>query len=116
MDDAPKKKGRGRPETILDSDQVFRLARIGSTQQEIADYFGCSRTIIWQKYGREMELGKAAFKKTLRAQQMKRAMQGSDPMLIHLGKVYLDQKDKSGPAEDLDESRTKDERGNDIEP
>jgi hypothetical protein len=106
----------GRPPKDIDGEQVFRLARIGSTQQDIADYLGCARSVISERFRQEYELGRAASKRSIRLWQFKRAKAGSDTMLIHLGKVYLGQGDKSGPDDQLGDQVPRDDQGGVIEP
>lgn len=81
----------GRPLKPIDAEQVYKLARLGCTQDEIGDYFGCVRSVISDRFRPEFELGRAASKMSLRRWQMKRAQAGSDAMLIHLGKHHLGQ-------------------------
>ncbi len=83
-----------RPLAEVDADVVFKLAKIGCTQEEIGEFFGCDGSTISRRFSKEFYLGRAACKTSLRRWQMKRAHAGSDPMLIHLGKVYLGQSDK----------------------
>ncbi len=84
----------GRPRLPIDGETVRKFARIGCTQEEIAGRLGCARSVISERFRQEFELGRAQSKTSLRSYQWKRARNGSDPMLIHLGKVYLDQKDR----------------------
>src|ERR1700677_678950 len=70
------------------------MAKDGCTQAEIADHFGCAQSTISERFRSDFELGKGASKTSLRKMQFDRARAGSDTMLIHLGKVYLDQTDK----------------------
>lgn len=80
-----------RPRKEIDADEVFKLAKLGCTQEEIGDFFGCSHSVISERFRREFDLGRAASKTSLRRWQMKRAHAGSDAMLIHLGKQELGQ-------------------------
>ena len=80
-----------RPRKQIDAQEVFRLAKQGCTQSEIAGHFGCAQSTISGRFRLEFELGAAQSKTSLRAKQFARAMKGSDKMLIHLGMVYLGQ-------------------------
>ncbi len=84
----------GRPLKDIDGEMVRKLARLGCTQEEIAARLECARTVISERFRQEFNLGKAQSKTSLRYHQWKRATAGSDAMLIHLGKTYLDQKDR----------------------
>ena len=84
----------GRPAKDIDAELVRKLAKIGCTQDEIADFFGVTQSVISERFRSDFHLGCAESKISLRRMQFKRAMQGSDRMLIHLGKVYLGQTDR----------------------
>jgi hypothetical protein len=84
----------GRPLKDIDAEMVCKLARMGCTQEDIAEYFACSRSVVSERFRREFHLGRAASRISLRRAQWKRAMGGSDRMLIHLGKVHLGQTDR----------------------
>ena len=83
-----------RPLKEIDGAEVFRLAKRGCTQAEIAGHFGCAQTTISGRFRSEFALGAAQAKTSIRSLQFKRAFKGSDVMLIHLGKVYLGQTDR----------------------
>jgi hypothetical protein len=84
----------GRPPIQIDADQVRKLAKLGCNQDEIADFFGVTQSVISERFRSDFHVGRAESKISLRRMQFKRAMQGSDRMLIHLGKVYLGQTDR----------------------
>ena len=84
----------GRPPTEIDGDTVRKLAKLGCNQDEIADFFGVTQSVISERFRSDFHLGCAESKISIRRMQFKRAMQGSDRMLIHLGKVYLGQTDR----------------------
>jgi hypothetical protein len=84
----------GRPPKDVDSETVRKLAKLGCNQDEIADFFGVTQSVISERFRSDFHLGCAESKISLRRMQFKRAMQGSDRMLIHLGKVYLGQTDR----------------------
>jgi hypothetical protein len=81
-----------RPRKEIDAEQVFRMAKRGCTQSEIAGHFGVSQSTISGRFRSEFELGSAESKTSLRALQFRRAAKGDTKMLIHLGMVYLGQK------------------------
>jgi transcriptional regulator with XRE-family HTH domain len=84
----------GRPAKDIDAELVRKLAKNGCTQDEIADFFGVTQSVISERFRSDFHLGRAESRISLRRMQFKRAMQGSDRMLIHLGKVYLGQTDR----------------------
>jgi hypothetical protein len=90
----PKDVKMGRPATDIDDDTVRKLAKLGCTQDEIADFFGVTQSVISERFRSDFHLGCAQSKISIRRMQFKRAMQGSDRMLIHLGKVILGQTDR----------------------
>jgi hypothetical protein len=92
----------GRPLHPIDWDQVDALCKIQCTQDEIASVVGCHRDtlddrcvlehdITFSKYFKAKSLKGCA---SLRHRQFQAANLGNVPMLIHLGKNILDQKDK----------------------
>jgi predicted XRE-type DNA-binding protein len=82
----------GRPRKELNAEQVHKLARLGCTQEEIADILGCSQATISERFSIECSHARAELKMSLRRAQVHRATKDrSDTMLIHLGKVYLGQ-------------------------
>lgn len=84
----------GRPLKDIDATDVYKLAKIGCTLQDIAEFFGCDEKTIRNRFSEEFREGKEQGKISLRRLQWKRARAGSDAMLIHLGKVYLGQTDR----------------------
>lgn len=110
----------GRPPLEISADQVEKLANLGCTTEEIADFFGCSTDTIQRRFAVELTRGKADVKLSLRRWQIRQAKNGNATMLVWLGKNLLGQKDteaddvkkaikKVGQAtqEQLDEFRKK---------
>jgi hypothetical protein len=108
----------GRPLKPIDADQVYRLARLGCTQDEIADVFGVHQATISRRFASEFARARSECRISLRRAQFRRAIEDrSDSMLIHLGKVYLGQGERSNPSEPgLSVPLAYDEYGNPIEP
>ena len=84
----------GRPRLQLDADTIERLAGYQCTHKEIAAAVGCSTDTLTRRFADVLTRCRADGKTRLRARQFRRAMKGSDTMLIHLGKQYLGQSDK----------------------
>lgn len=80
-------------EDITD-EAVRRLASYGCTQEEIADFFDTSRSVITGRFGQAFKLGSSDVRKNVRMWQMRNARKGSDKMLIHLGQQYCGQSQK----------------------
>jgi len=91
----------GRPKVIFDLDVVEKLAGLGCTNENIAEWFSCTvRTVERRKsenpeFCRAINEGRAKLVARLRKAQLDACWSGSVPMLIHMGKQLLDQKDKT---------------------
>jgi len=77
----------------IDKEQVKKLATLGCTNKEIADFFGCSADLIEKSYSEFLTKGRAEMKMRLRQLQWKSAEKGNAVMLIWLGKQMLGQSD-----------------------
>ena len=80
----------------IDPEQVRKLAALGCTNDEIADYVGCDRITLWRRkdvYEAMLE-GRSQIKVRIRQKQMEALNSGNPTMLIWLGKQYLGQTDK----------------------
>tara|TARA_R100000995_G_scaffold56261_1_gene27788 strand:- start:838 stop:1137 length:300 start_codon:yes stop_codon:yes gene_type:complete len=87
----------------IDTKQLQNLARLGCTNTEIGDFFGCSENTI-RRYGEYLTKGRAECKMRLRQMQWKSAENGNVTMQIFLGKQVLGQSDtpdNSGMIEPL---------------
>lgn len=85
----------GRRPKEISARQVARLASRFCTHAEIAAAVGCSTKTIQRRFVQVVARGRACGQKRLRYLQWKQATKGSTPMLIWLGKQYLDQTDKA---------------------
>jgi hypothetical protein len=85
----------GRKKLPIDPEQVKELARIGCSKREVAIHLGCSEDTIERRFAGFFQLGKVGGKIQLRRRQHERAIEGSDSMLMFLGKHRLKQIDKS---------------------
>lgn len=92
-----------RPKKYEISGEVVRkLAQLGSTNVEIADYFGCDESLLRKSYSEFLRLGRAEQKLRLRELQWKSAEKGSVPMQVWLGRNMLDQSE-NGSVSSSDE-------------
>lgn len=90
----PRADGRtGAPRKDLDPEAVFKLARLGANNCEIADFFGCSEALIRKRYSDVVRSGRTNIKMRLRQAQIREALGGNVTMLIWLGKQMLNQSD-----------------------
>jgi hypothetical protein len=85
----------GRPLIDIDPIMVEKMASLGCKTVEIADYFGCTKDTITNRFSSELDKGRSSLKMSLRQLQIKSAQNGNVAMLIWLGKQYLDQQDKT---------------------
>lgn len=86
----------GRKKVKIDYDTVKNLAKICCTQEEIASVMGCSvKTLQRRKqFNKAYQDGLNEARASLRRLQWKKALEGSVPMQIFLGKNLLGQRDK----------------------
>lgn len=83
------------PKAKIDKVQVFRLASIACTTEEIAAFFEVSQRTIERRCKAEMDRGRKIAKMSLRRKQFDKAVKdGNVTMLIWLGKQMLGQKDR----------------------
>ena len=79
----------------IDADKVEMLASFGCSTVEIAKLHNCDEHTIRKRFKDELERGRESMKIKLRQLQWKTAEQGSNAMLIFLGKQYLGQSDRN---------------------
>lgn len=86
---------RGRPKKNIDLDAVRELASEGNTQEDIASALGFARSTFGNRpdLKEAYQLGLAELRVNLRHWQVQAAKSGNIQMLIHLGKVLLNQSD-----------------------
>lgn len=95
----------GRPRKPIDGEIVRKLAKLGCTDREIGMVMGVSQATIKLRCRRELDEGRAELRKSLRAAQIKLALGGSVPMLIWLGKQYLEQRERQDVVYSGEETR-----------
>jgi len=92
----------GRPPIEINWDDFDKLCLFQCTLREIATWFDCSEDTIENKvqevqgmtFSEYYKIKRGHGKIALRRKQFQTAMEGSVPMLIWLGKNWLDQTDK----------------------
>jgi hypothetical protein len=85
----------GRPKKQISAKQVEMLAAKGMPNTEIAVFFGVSVDTIDRRFAENIAIGKGQLKDRVRTAQLRAMDQGNSSMLLHLGKVYLGQSDKT---------------------
>lgn len=97
----PSVRKPGRPISVeYDEEKIEALASVGCPIYEIAALCGFSESYFHELKKRYPDIqeainrGKANMHKSLRKKQVDLALEGSVPMLIHLGKTELGQNDK----------------------
>lgn len=89
-----QKRPVGRPRLDIDEDQVYKLAKVGCTNTEIASIVECSEDTIERNFAGIVKKGREEMKASLRRMQIMGAQEGNATMLVWLGKQYLGQSDK----------------------
>ncbi len=83
-----------RPIKYVDPQSILKLAQLHCTYDEIATFLGVSTKTLQRSYVHLIKKGRETGKISLRRAQFEKALSGSVPMQIWLGKQHLDQKDK----------------------
>jgi AraC-like DNA-binding protein len=84
---------RPRKSLKLDEEQVQQLASLGHSDAIIAVLAGVSENTLLRRFGAYLKLGRAQLHQQIRTLQLQRARDGSDTMLIWLGKCVLGQRE-----------------------
>ena len=85
--------GRGVTRKVVPPDEVYKLAALGCTIEEICDWFQVNRETLKYNFSDYIEKGRAQLKQRLRTAQLHVALSGNATMLIWLGKNILGQTD-----------------------
>lgn len=92
--------GCGDRKRVIPPDEVWKLANMGCSVQEIADWFQVSRETLKYNFHDYILKAREELKQRLRLAQIKTAVGGNPTMLIWLGKQYLGQSDTPNNSED----------------
>jgi hypothetical protein len=87
--------GRPRKEPEIPVEKIKELAGIGCTDEEIGRIAGIDDATLQRNFAPLLKDGRAAFRAEIRGMQRRRCLDGSDTMLIWLGKVVLHQKERT---------------------
>ena len=85
--------GRGATKKVVPPDEVWKLAALGCTLEEMSDWFQVKPDTLKYNFADYIAKGRAELKRRLRAAQLKVAMGGNATMLIWLGKNILMQQE-----------------------
>ena len=91
--------GRGLRRKIVNPDDVFKLAAIGSSDREIARWFDIDEATLRYNFNESLIKGREEVKMSIRQAQLKLALGGNAVMLIWLGKNLLGQSDTPDSAD-----------------
>jgi AraC-like DNA-binding protein len=84
-------KPKGRPEAPIDAEHLKKLAERQWSVVEIAAFFGVSHDTIERRFAEEIAASRHRGCAKIRDLQWKRAMEGSDRIIIHMSEQYLGQ-------------------------
>ena len=83
----------------IDPESVEKLAGYGCTNREIADFYGCTESLIGKSYSSFLIKGRTKGKMRLRQLQWNAAEKGNVAMLIFMGKNLLGQSDNPNESD-----------------
>lgn len=86
--------GRGQNQRVVPPDEVYRLAALGCTIDEISEWFMVKPDTLSYNFAEYIAKGRAELKHRLRRAQVKTALAGNATLLIWLGKNILGQMDQ----------------------
>jgi AraC-like DNA-binding protein len=90
----------GRDKTLVPEDEVEHLAEIGSTDREIAQYYGVSESSFRYNFSDILTKGRCKLKQKLRQKMIQQALGGDRVLLIFLSKNYLGMSDNPIDTDD----------------
>ena len=92
--------GRGKNRRIVTPDDVYKLAAMGCTDREIANWFNTKDDTLRYNFAEILLKGREDLKMTLRQAMLKNALGGNAVMQIWLSKNYLGFSDNPTNFED----------------
>jgi hypothetical protein len=92
--------GQGATQQVVDPLEVTKLAAIGCTDREIAEWVGIDASTLRYNFNSELIKGKSQLVQSLRKAQLRTALEGNATLLIWLGKQLLGQSDNPLNTED----------------
>lgn len=91
--------GRGRTRRVINPDDVYKLAALGCSDREIAQWFAMDENTLRYNFSDILVNGREDVKQALRKAQLKLALGGNATMLIWLGKQILGQQENPANTE-----------------
>jgi hypothetical protein len=92
--------GRGRTRRVVNPDDVYKLAAIGSTDRDIARWFDMEESTLRYNFSDIMAKGREDVKQALRHAMLKNAMNGNAALQIFLAKNMLGMSDNPSNTDD----------------
>lgn len=83
--------GRGKNKKVVPPDEIYKLAALGCSIEEMADWFGVNRETIKYNFAEYIAKGHSELKQRIRMAQIKGALAGNATLLIWLGKNIVGQ-------------------------
>ena len=90
----------GREKRVVPPDEVYKLAELGCTNKEIAEWFMIKEDTLNYNFCDYLTKARAGMKRRLRSVQLSTALAGNATLLIWLGKQYLGQSDTPANSQD----------------
>jgi len=90
----------GREKRVVPPDEVYKLAELGCTNKEIAEWFMIKEDTLNYNFCDYLTKARAGMKRRLRSVQLATALAGNATLLIWLGKQYLGQSDTPSNSQD----------------
>ena len=84
----------GRPAKDIDAERVRKLAKLGRNQDEIADFFGVTQSVVSERFRSDFHLGRAESKISLRRSAIQTSDAGFGPH-AHSPRESLPRSDRS---------------------
>jgi hypothetical protein len=85
--------GTGDARQVVNPKDVWKLAAVGCTDAEIAQWWGIKEDTLRYNFADYIQKARSNLKQRLRHSQIQTALGGNPTMLIWLGKQYLGQSD-----------------------
>lgn len=85
--------GRGANQRVVPPDEVYKLASLGCTIEEISDWFGVNRETIKYNFWEYIQKGYSETRQRLRQAMLRNALNGNAALQIFLAKNMLGMSD-----------------------
>lgn len=92
--------GRGRTRRVVNPEDVYKLAAIGSTDRDIARWFDMEESTLRYNFSDIMAKGREDIKQALRQAMLKNALNGNAALQIFLAKNMLGMSDNPQSQDD----------------